>query len=324
MRIMIVGGAGYIGSSLTPLLIERGHKVTVVDLFWFGDNLPNECVKIRKDAKDLLPDDFAEIDTVVFLAGLSNDPMADFSPFENFVANGAIPAYVAYTAAKAGVKRFVHGGSCSVYGRATGIVDEFASPRTFSAYGISKLQGEVGCGQQAHNGMLVTNFRMGTVCGWSPRMRFDLIINTMVKDALTLRQITVNDPEALRPILDIRDAIRAYALAAEGRFPIGVINLVSENARVGTVAENVQRAIERYDGGKITIVTRGVQDIRSYAAQMKGQTWEVMGRKVTPISSTIDSVINGVDWATTNIGDPRFYNIETFKRLKETTLQAAA
>ncbi|MGC2821354.1 MAG: NAD(P)-dependent oxidoreductase, partial [Candidatus Sulfotelmatobacter sp.] len=116
MKILIAGGAGYLGSVLVPKLLERGYEVDVVDLFWFGNHLPPEAGIIRKDIFDITVEDLQCYQQVVFLAGLSNDPMAEFSPSQNFIFNAAAPAYLAYVAKKANVKRYVYACSCSVYG----------------------------------------------------------------------------------------------------------------------------------------------------------------------------------------------------------------
>ena len=116
MRILIAGGAGYIGSKLIPVLLEHGYKVDVVDLLWFGNNLPENVSVVKKDLFKCQPDDLKDYDQVIFLAGLSNDPMAEFDPSMNFISNGALPSYMAYVAKRAGVKRFIYASSCSVYG----------------------------------------------------------------------------------------------------------------------------------------------------------------------------------------------------------------
>ena len=91
MKILIAGGAGYIGSVLIPKLLERGYEVDVIDLFWFGNHLPEKVGIINKDIFHLEESDVKGYDQVIFLAGLSNDPMAEFSPSENFISNGSAP-----------------------------------------------------------------------------------------------------------------------------------------------------------------------------------------------------------------------------------------
>src|SRR5579864_9839011 len=91
MKLLIAGGAGYLGSVLIPRLIERGYKVDVVDLFWFGNHLPRTVGTLNKDIFQLTAEDLEPYDQVVFMAGLSNDPMAAYLPAKNFVFNAAAP-----------------------------------------------------------------------------------------------------------------------------------------------------------------------------------------------------------------------------------------
>src|ERR1700690_4025693 len=143
MRLLIAGGAGYLGSALIPKLLERQYTVDVVDLFWFGNNLPPETGVLNKDIFDLSVADLAGYDQVVFLAGLSNDPMAEYSPSKNFIFNAAAPAFLAYMAKKAGVRRYIYASSCSVYGYTENeLYDESRPVGSMYPYGISKLQGE--------------------------------------------------------------------------------------------------------------------------------------------------------------------------------------
>ena len=116
MRLLIAGGAGYVGSVLIPRLLERGYKVDVVDLFWFGNHLPRQAGVLNKDIFHLTVEDLEPYDQVIFLAGLSNDPMAEYSPSKNFIFNAAAPAYLGYIAKIAKVKRYIYACSCSVYG----------------------------------------------------------------------------------------------------------------------------------------------------------------------------------------------------------------
>ena len=92
MKILIAGGAGYVGSALIPVLIEHGYEVDVVDLLWFGNNLPPEVKVTQKDLFQCTKEDMAGYEQVIFLAGLSNDPMAEFDPSTNFIYNAALPS----------------------------------------------------------------------------------------------------------------------------------------------------------------------------------------------------------------------------------------
>src|SRR5215467_357650 len=216
MRILVAGGAGYVGSALIPKLLERGYDVDVVDLFWFGNALPAEVRIIHRDLFELGAADLKGYDQVIFLAGLSNDPMAEFSPSRNFIFNAAAPAYLCYIAKQAGVRRYIYASSCSVYGYTENeLFDEDRPVSSAYPYGISKLQGERAVMQLVDADFSVIALRKGTVSGYSPRMRFDLIINTMFKSAMKGHSITVNNPSIWRPILSIEDAATAYIRSVE-------------------------------------------------------------------------------------------------------------
>src|ERR1700724_3447695 len=185
MKILCAGGAGYLGSVLIPKLLVRGYKVDVVDLFWFGNHLPRQAGILNKDIFQLAVEDLEPYDQVIFLAGLSNDPMAEYSPSKNFIFNAAAPAYLGYIAKKAKVKRFIYASSCSVYGYTENELYDESRPTTSSyPYGISKLQGEQAVMNLMDESFSVISLRKGTVSGYSPRMRLDLVVNTMFKCAI--------------------------------------------------------------------------------------------------------------------------------------------
>src|SRR6202158_1187201 len=219
MRILVAGGAGYIGSRLVPSLIEHGYHVDVIDMLWFGNHLPPDVRVVRQDLFNCGLADFKDYEQVIFLAGISNDPMAEYDPAENFVQNGALPAYLAFSAKKAGVRRFIYASSCSIYGYTQDeLYDEDGPVACGYPYGISKLQGERAVLQMADARFSVIALRQGTVCGWSPRMRFDLIVNTMYKTAISSGVITGNNASIWRPIFDLRDATSAFTRAIQASY----------------------------------------------------------------------------------------------------------
>lgn len=309
-HVLVVGGAGYIGSRLVPTLEKRGHQVGVIDLCWFGfPDFISPCY--TADALIATVEDLKCYDTVIFLAGLSNDPMADFDPLQNFTANAAAPAYLAELCKRAEVKTFIHGGSCSVYGFAQE-VSEDCTPMTFSPYGVSKLMGEIGILQQRKH-MRVVAFRMGTVAGWSPRMRFDLVVNAMTKSALTTGVIHVNDARASRPILGIVDAVEAYVRAVESPRIEGIVNLASENVTVQEIALGVLRMVQNYAKKDAVIEYGNTKEIRSYTVSTKRA--EDMG--IVFHSGVNHAATEIIDMFSTihNPEDNRYYNIKTFKAL---------
>src|SRR4029077_18018310 len=204
MKLLIAGGAGYVGSALIPKLLDRGYKVDVVDLFWFGNHLPKQVGVLKKDIFQLTEEDLEPYDQVIFLAGLSNDPMAEYSPSKNFIFNAAAPTYLGYIAKIAKVKRYIYACSCSVYGYTENeLFDETRPVSSSYPYGISKLQGEQAVMQLVAPKFSVISLRKGTISGFRPLMRFDLIVNTMFRNAMKDRVININNPSIWRPLLSI-------------------------------------------------------------------------------------------------------------------------
>ena len=310
MRILVAGGGGYIGSVLIPKFLARDYITDVVDLFWFGNNLPREAGILQKDIFHLTAEDLHGYDQVIFLAGLSNDPMAEFSPSKNFIFNAAAPAYLAYIAKKAGVKRYIYACSCSVYGYTENeLFDETRPAFSSYPYGISKLQGEQGAMQLADKNFSVISLRKGTVCGYSPRMRLDLIINTMFKSALKDRTITVNNPAIWRPILSIEDAASAYIRAVEANQNIsGIFNVASGNYTVGEIGDLVRIAIEDQLGIKINLAINHIQDFRNYKVSIEKAANILSFHPQGDVKSIVASLVSNMsmfsDWE-----NPIYYNI---------------
>lgn len=316
MKILLAGGAGYIGSVLAPVLIDHGYEVDVIDLLWFGNHLPDEVKIIKKELFECKKEDFIGYDQVIFLAGLSNDPMAEFNPAKNFIDNGALPSYLAYMSKKAGVKRFIYASSCSVYGYTVDRLYDEESPAVSNyPYGISKLQGERGVLQMQDENFSVIALRQGTICGFSPRMRFDLIINTMFKAAIIEKKITVNNPSIWRPIYDVRDAANAFVRAVQANHSInGIFNITSDNYTVGQVADIVKHEMEKKTGAKIKLDIKNIKDFRNYKVTIeKAKTY--LGFQ--PLYS-IKDIIDDLHTHLNTYGDfekDEFYNIRTFKNL---------
>ncbi|MBL6964052.1 MAG: SDR family oxidoreductase [Bacteroidetes bacterium] len=318
MKILVAGGAGYIGSVMVPNLVERGYDVTVLDLLWFGNNLPKNIHILKKNIFDLSDKDLAGFDQVIFMAGLSNDPMAEFSPKDNFIQNASAPAYLGYIAKVAGVKRFIYAGSCSVYGYTVNELYDETSPAISNyPYGISKLQGEHSVLQMKDDQFSVIAFRQGTVSGFSPRMRLDLIVNTMFKFAIEKNTITVNNPSIWRPILSIRDASSAYIRAVEANYDIsGVFNIASGNYTVGEVADLVKEVVDNKLGKNTQLQIKNIQDFRNYKVSF-AKAMNVLSYKPNHdvkdiVSDLIDNLDNFKDFS-----NPNFYNINIFRGLKE-------
>ena len=318
MKLLVAGGAGYIGSQLIPVLLEHGYQTNVIDLLWFGNHLPKNINVVQKDIFKCNREELKEYDQVLFLAGLSNDPMAEFDPSLNFIFNAALPSYFAFIAKKAGVRRFIYASSCSVYGYTVNELYDEESPVTCNyPYGISKLQGERGVLQLRDEDFSVIALRQGTVCGFSPRMRMDLIINTMFKFAMTERKITVDNPSIWRPILDIRDAATAYLRAIQADYSIsGVYNVASGNYTVGQVGDMVKYEMEKLIGEKVDIVIKNIEDYRNYKVTIdKAKTYLGFQPQYAIKDIIKDLYEHKADFE--DYDNEQFYNIKVFEKLKK-------
>jgi nucleoside-diphosphate-sugar epimerase len=317
MRILIAGGAGYVGSALIPRLLERGYLVDVVDLFWFGNSLPGETGLLDKDIFEVTTEDLKPYDQVLFLAGLSNDPMAEFSPSKNFVYNAAAPAYLAYTAQKAGVKRYVYASSCSVYGYTVNEVYDESRPAVSSyPYGMSKLQGEQAVMNLVDDHFSVVALRKGTICGYSPRMRLDLMVNTMFRTAMHEGVIRIDNPSIWRPILAMEDAITAYIRAIEAHESIsGIFNIASGNYTVGDVGDLVKAEIESLLGVRVGLLIRHVQDFRNYKVSFEKAKDLLSFNPQHDVRAIVRQLVaersKFSDWE-----NPSYYNIRVFRALE--------
>ncbi|MEX0799602.1 MAG: SDR family oxidoreductase [Dehalococcoidia bacterium] len=271
MRVLVTGGAGYIGAVLVPALLERGYEVRVVDVGLFGSgHLPPQAEIIEADVLDFDEVWLDGVEAVIHLAGLSNDPMADFSPRLNYLYNAAAAAIAAQAAKAAGVNRFVLASSCSVYGlNDVAEVDEEhpVSPRF--PYAVSKLMAERALLCLADETFHPIVLRKGTVVGWSPRMRYDLAANVMVKTALTQKKIVVHNPSLWRPFIDVRDVAGAYIRALDADPALsGIFNIARDNFSIGRLADSVAATLKEY-GVYVPIEIQRRLDVRSYRVSLR-------------------------------------------------------
>ena len=317
MKVLIAGGAGFIGTRLSNHLNHSGHDVTVVDYFWFGDHLNPGIVKEKRDLTTLQKSDLTGFDAVVFLAGLSNDPMADFDPKKNFIENAAAPTYLAFMSKQAGVPRYVYASSCSVYGFTKNqIMSEDSKVSPQYPYGISKLQSEYSIMNMADETFRPIAMRKGTVGGWSPRMRFDLVVNTMTKFALTRGKITVHNPDLWRPLIDIRDVVDAYTSAILAPKEIAeVFNVCTENYTIGDLAKRIKTELANH-GHDIELEIQHREDVRNYlSSNSKIKDMLDFNPKFTPEDS-VREVVENIAKFKLDLEDDVYYNINTFKKLK--------
>ena len=319
MKILLAGGAGYIGTYLTEQLIKLNHTITIIDLFWFGDYLPKnskQIIKIRKNLFDCVEDDFKDIDQVIFLGGLSNDPMANFAPNLNFIYNGSLPMFLGYLSKNAGVKRFIYASSCSVYGYTNGVeVDETFESKCDFPYGLSKYCGEKSIYFLRDENFSVICLRMGTVCGYSKRMRLDTVINAMFKDCVLSQSITVNNQHILRPILSIKDACDAYIKSINLDYKIsGVFNISSENISIGNLAKRISTRMLKHLKKPININIRNIPDNRNYIVNIDNAQKILDFTPKYKVEDIIDDLYNNLKNFKHPLDNKVYYNIKIFKQ----------
>jgi nucleoside-diphosphate-sugar epimerase len=183
-------------------------------------------------------------------------------------------------------------------------------------YGISKLQGEQAATQLADDDFSVIALRKGTVSGYSPRMRFDLIINTMFRNAVREHEITVNNPSIWRPILGIEDAATAYIRAVEANYKLsGIFNIASGNYTVGEVADLVKGAVEERLNMRINLNIKHIQDFRNYKVSIDKASNVLSFHPTENVKSIVGSLVDNMDkfqdW-----DNPLYSNIQAFKKLE--------
>jgi nucleoside-diphosphate-sugar epimerase len=253
-RILVTGAGGYIGTTLVPMLLAQGYKVRALDRFFFGGHLLPEhprLERIRADIRRLEADHLREVDHVLDLAAISNDPSGELFPAATDEVNHAARVRCATMARAAGVRRYLLPSSCSVYGfQDPQVVCEEGHPaHPLTTYARANLAAEQGVLPLAGESFCVTVLRQATVFGYSPRMRFDLAINGMTYGAWRNRVLPLmRDGTQWRPMLHVRDAARALIFmlqAPAGQISGEVLNVGSDtcNHQLGPLAELIRQAL---------------------------------------------------------------------------------
>jgi nucleoside-diphosphate-sugar epimerase len=249
MNILVTGGAGYVGSILVQLLLERGHFVRVLDVLLHGGQ-PLLCQWgnprfdfVHADVRDrnILSQVLVKIDAVVHLAALVGDPACARQPDEarEVNLNGSLALFTECQRAR--VSRFVFASTCSNYGKMPDLnafVDESSSLSPVSLYAETKVQFEkVLLSDDKSDSLCATPLRFATVHGVSPRMRFDLTVNEFTKDLLVKKQLTVFGEQFWRPYIHVRDVARGIALVLES--PVEKVK--SQVFNVGSTRQNFRK-----------------------------------------------------------------------------------
>lgn len=221
--VLVTGNLGYIGNVMVPFLRQRGFDVVGYDAGYYEECylIPTkQDVKkqILKDIRDCTVEDFAGIDYVIHLAGLSNDPLGDFDEKMTYEINHKGTMKIAQCAKKAGVKRFVYASSQSVYGISdtSKAYDEEDPKNPITAYAKTKWICEGELHELCDNNFIVTIMRPATAYGASPNLRCDIVFNQFVGYAFTNKMIEIkSDGSPVRPMSHVKDISAAFTAALE-------------------------------------------------------------------------------------------------------------
>jgi len=328
MHVFVAGGAGYIGSVLVPVLLEGGHRVTVLDRLYFGDTLARQAARfgerlrvVRGDVRSFDRGLLSSVDGVVDLSGISNDPSCELEPDLTRSVNVDGAKRLAVSAREAGVRRYVFSSSCSVYGHGEGLgLSEESVRHPVSLYARAKTEAEdFLLGRASPGSMEVTCLRLATVFGLSPRMRFDLAVNVMTKNAYVGRRITVDGGgRQWRPFVHVRDVARAFelALTSDASLVAGqVFNVGSDtnNVQILNLAFRVRDAVP----GTEVVHAPTDPDLRDYNVSFEKIQRVLPFRAERSLDDGIREVLGALRDGLVDPDDRRWYTLRQYVFLRD-------
>lgn len=324
-KVFVTGGAGYVGSVLVPKLLAVGHRVKVLDLYIYGDDVldsvkdNSNLAQVKGDIRDreLLEREVAGCDTVIHLACISNDPSFELDPELGKSINYDAFLDLVDVSAKAGIRNFIYASSSSVYGvKEEAEVTEDLSLEPLTDYSKYKAMCEEALVAAATQDFIVTVIRPSTVCGYSPRLRLDLTVNILTNHAINKGEITVFGGEQMRPNLHIEDMADLYVYLLElpkEKIHKKIWNAGYENYRVREIAAMVRKVIDQ----SIPIKTVPTDDIRSYQVSSRKIAEDIGFVAKHSIEEAVRDLKNS--FAAGRVPDPltnpRYYNIKTMQAI---------
>lgn len=304
-KILIIGGAGYVGTPMANTLSKK-YKIDVLDTFWFGNFLDKNINKIKADIRDIRKISFKKYDVIINLAYLSNDPLCEIDAKKTWEIGPLSNYYILEKCINDKVKHYIFASSGSIYGlKKEKNVTEKLGLDPITEYNKSKMICEKVINSYS-NKINITILRPATVCGYSPRLRLDVVLNIFCYQAFFKNKITLFGGNQTRPLLHIKDMIRAYDFSIKKKL-IGTFNVGFENLKTIDLAKKVSS----FFNCKIDI--KKSDDKRSY--KMNSDKIKKLGFK--PKFKTEDAIIDLKRYFETkpNISDQNI-NLKWLKRKK--------
>ena len=325
-RVMVTGGAGYVGSNLIPKLLAAGYAVTVLDLYIYGDDIfspyldnPNlREVKGDLRSAETVADALTGCDAVIHLACISNDPSFDLDPGLGKSINYDCFRPLVKAAKDVGVRRFIYASSSSVYGiKPDAEVTEDLPLQPLTDYSKYKALCEDVLNEEAEPGFVTVTLRPATICGYAPRLRLDLTVNILTNLAVNKGCITVFGGEQLRPNLHVDDMTDLYVKLLEA--PDSAVDRKTWNAgyhnlKVMQIAEMVREKI----GDRVEIVVTPTNDHRSYhvsSARIQKEFGFSAQRTVEDAIVGLKDAF-GAGKVPNSMADDRYYNIKRMQSVR--------
>lgn len=324
--VVVFGGGGYVGSVLVPRLLEDDYKVRVFDTFWYGEEVfanfreNPDLELIKADIRDVNSVKFAlqNAQCVIHLACISNDPSFDLNPeLGRFINLESFPPIVEL-AKSLGINHFIYASSSSVYGiKSEDKVTEQLSLEPLTDYSKFKAMCEEIILEQNSDDFVCTVLRPATVCGVSPRQRFDLSVNILTNHAISSGKITVFGGSQSRPNLDIRDMARAYLHILQRRDRVAgeIFNVGGENLTLNSIAEKVKLQL----GTNTEIQHKPTDDLRSYRVDSSKILDRIGFKPFYSVDDSINELRNAFKSGAfiNSLENSKYFNI---KRMKELAL----